>query len=493
MRKKRKPLSRREFLIALGAITGGLTLAGVRKMLANARIQAISQTYLPFVARGGPTPTNTPRPTRTPSPTNSPTSTPTNTVTPSPTNTVSPSPTTSPVPTVPPPSGSGLVVHVRDANATSWPGTSGTRFYDYVDTATVEAMLFDALQELTGQSSWAAIWSVLFNQVHSGGYQPGQKIAIKTSFNNSIFGNNACGSHDNRIDAVPQLALALLNGLAAAGVQANDVYFYDASGSESGQRYGKTIPNYFRNPLKNAYPQVHFIGLNDCSGVQPPTYGKDPSLTVTFNDPWGQIPDRLLTDILYDATYIINMPIVKAHKPAKPGSSIAIPASISMKNHYGSINYVYASSNRSSLHEYMEINGGAYYTSTYNPVVDVNKHPIIKNKTALILADCLYGSTGSSDDAIKTWYIFGNQPANSILVSTDPVALDCVAVDLLRLELPHQNNRNLDDLRVYDFVFCAQEAGLGVCEGTRGNPGGDPLQTPYGSGYSNITYVRIDR
>ncbi|GAB4524271.1 MAG: hypothetical protein Fur0018_07700 [Anaerolineales bacterium] len=475
MNEQRKPLSRREFLMALGAITGGLTLAGVRKMLANARIQATSRTYLPFVARGGPTPTNTPRPTRTPSPTSA----------------VTPSPTTSPVPTVPPPSRSGLVVHVRDANATAWTGSG--HFYDYVDTATVEAMLFDALQELTGQSSWAAIWSVLFGRVHSGGYQPGQKIAIKTSFNNSIFGSNACGSHDNRIDAVPQLALALLNGLSAAGVQAGDVYFYDASGSESGQRYGKTIPNYFRNPLKNAYPQVHFIGQNDCSGVQAPTYGKDPSLTVTFNDPWGQIPDRLLTDILYDATYIINMPIVKAHKPAKPGSSVAIPASISMKNHYGSINYVYASSNRSSLHEYMEINGGQYYTSTYNPVVDVNKQPIIKNKTALLLADCLYGSTGSSDDAIKTWAIFGNQAANSILVSTDPVALDCVAVDLLRLELPHQGNRNLNDPRVYDFLFCAQEAGLGVCEGTRGNPGGDPLQTPYGSGYNDITYVRIDR
>ncbi len=482
MSEKRNSLSRREFLIGLAAAAGGLTLAAVRQLLANAKIQAISRTYLPYVARGESAPTSTPYPTSTPTP-------PTGTPAPSET----PSATPSPGPTSPPPPDSGRVIHVRDAGATSWPGTSGTYFYNYVDTATVEAMLLDALQEFTGQSSWGNIWSVLFSRVHSGGYQPGQKIAIKISFNNSIFDNNACGFHDNRIDAVPQLALALLNGLTAAGVQAGDVYFYDASGSESGQRYGKTIPNYFRSPILQAYPQVHFIGLNDCSGVQAPTYGKDPSLTVTFNDPWGQIPDRLLTDILYDATYLINMPIVKAHKPAKPGSSVAIPASIGMKNHYGSINYVYASSGRASLHEYMEINGGEYYTSTYNPVVDVNKHPIIKDKTALILADCLYGSTGSSDDAIKTWHIFGEQPANSILVSTDPVALDCVAVDLLRLELPYQNGRDLDDKRVYDFLFCAQEAGLGICEGTRGDPGGDPLQTPYGSGYNDITYVRIDR
>ncbi len=475
MSEKGTPLSRREFLIGLGALLGGLTLAGVRKMLANARLQAVSQTYLPYIVRGGPPPTSTPRPTMPPAPTNTPAPTPTS------------------GPTVPPPSGSGLVVHVRDAAATSWPGTSSTRFYDYVDAAVVEAMLLDALQELTGQSSWSGIWNALFSRVHSGGYQPGQKIAVKVSFNNSIFNGNSCSSHNNQIDAVPQLALALLAGLSAAGVQARDVVFYDASGSESGARYGKTIPNYFRAPILKAYPQVKFIGEPDCSGVQAPTYGKDPSLRVAFNDPWGQIPDRLLADILYDATYLINMPIVKAHKPGKPDpGGIAIPASIGLKNHCGSINYVYASSYRASLHEYMEINGGQYYTSTYNPVVDLNAHPLIKDKTALILADCLYGSTGSSDNALKAWYIFGNQAANSILAGTDPVALDCVAVDLLRLELPHQN-KSLDDPRVYDFLFCAQEAGLGVCEGTRGAPGGDPLQVPYGSGYNDITYVRIDR
>ncbi len=476
MSEKQNPLSRREFLIGLTAAAGGLTLAAIRQLLASARIQAIGQTYLPFIARGEAQPTSTPIPP---------------TGTPEPTETPSPTPTSGP--TTPPPSDSGRVVHVRDANATSWPGTSDTLFYNYVDTNVVENMLLDALQELTGQSSWDNIWSVLFGRVHSGGYQPGQKIAVKVSFNNSIFNGNSCSVHNNQIDALPQLALALLNGLKAAGVSANDVYFYDASGSESGERYGKTIPNYFRDPILQAYPQAHFIGLDDCSGVQAPTYGKDDSLIVTFDDPWGQIPARVLTDILYDATYIINMPIVKAHKPGKPDpATIAIPASIGMKNHYGSINYVYASSERASLHEYMEINGGTYYTSTYNPVVDVNKHPIIKNKTALILADCLYGSTGSSDNAITTWHIFGDRPANSLLVSTDPVALDCVAVDLLRLELPYQD-RSLDDDRVYDFLFCAQDAGLGICEGTRSDPGGNPLQTPYGSGYDDITYIRIDR
>jgi hypothetical protein len=46
--------------------------------------------------------------------------------------------------------------------------------------------------------------------------------------------------------------------------------------------------------------------------------------------------------------------------------------------------------------------------------------------------------------------------------------------------------------RTYDHLFCAEEAGLGVCESTRDDPGGDPLQEPYGSGYSDIEYIRVD-
>lgn len=44
----------------------------------------------------------------------------------------------------------------------------------------------------------------------------------------------------------------------------------------------------------------------------------------------------------------------------------------------------------------------------------------------------------------------------------------------------------------YDYLLCAEEAGLGVCEGTRSDPGGNPLQEPYGSGYDDIEYIRVD-
>jgi hypothetical protein len=44
------------------------------------------------------------------------------------------------------------------------------------------------------------------------------------------------------------------------------------------------------------------------------------------------------------------------------------------------------------------------------------------------------------------------------------------------------------NLAAYDYLFCAEDNNLGVCEGSRSNPGGDP----FGSGYSKIDYVRQD-
>jgi len=64
--------------------------------------------------------------------------------------------------------------------------------------------------------------------------------------------------------------------------------------------------------------------------------------------------------------------------------------------------------------------------------------------------------------------------------------VDCVMADLIVAE------GLVSKAHTYDYLFCAEEAGLGVCEGTRSDPGGDPLQEPYGSGYDHLEYVRVD-
>jgi uncharacterized protein (DUF362 family) len=356
------------------------------------------------------------------------------------------------------------VVHVRDAGATSWNGVDP--FYEAVDQTVVNNMVQTGLQLLTGQSSWADIWSTLFERVHPDGYSAGQKITLKVNLNASRY---SCSTHGNLIDALPQPVLALISGLVAAGVQPGDVTVYDSI---------RVVPSYLRDPIWAVYPDVKFVGIGSCPGVIPPGHGADSSLQVSFSDPYGHLKDRQLANVLYHASYVINMPIIKRH-----GGDGANPVTLGLKNHFGSLDVI-VGSGHDDLHGYIDTSSSLYRT-TYSPLADIYRNPNIRDKTILILGDGLYGGAGPSSPPISSWSIFGG-PGDSLFFGVDPVAVDCVMADLIVAE------GLVGKAHTYDYLFCAQEAGLGICEGTRSNPGGAPLQIPYGSGYTAIEYIRTD-
>ncbi len=355
------------------------------------------------------------------------------------------------------------VVHTRAANATYW--TGGGYFYNCVDQGVVNTMVQTGLQNLTGKTTWPEIWSVLFARAHPGGYAPGQKIAIKVNLNNS----SSCTSHGNVIDALPHPLIALVGGMVAAGVQPGDVTIYDTI---------RAVPSYLRNPVVAAYPGVQFVGTAGCTGTQAPGHGKDASLTVNFNDPNQSLQPRYLANVLYDATYVVNMPILKRHS----GDS-QIPVTLGFKNHFGTIDRI-SGSGADNLHEYVGVTG-AQYRNYYNPLPDIYANPNLKNKTVLTLGDGLFGAFWVNENAAISWNIFGGA-ANSLFFATDPVAADCVMVDHIVAE------GLLTKAHVYDYLLYAEGLQLGLCEGTRANPGGNPLQLPYGSGYHDIQYVRVN-
>ena len=330
-------------------------------------------------------------------------------------------------------------------------------------------MVQSGLQQLTGKSSWGDIWYELFKRVNPSGYQAGQKIAIKVNFNNSG-SNGGCSATGNLIDALPHPVKALIASLKQAGVQEQDIWIYDATKGETDDG-GRYIPDRFRNPILSSYPSVVFYGKTECTGVEPATFNHvHPSLEVEFLDPDNRLPNRWLPDQLYQATYLINIPIVKQHG--------IHPVSLGFKNHFGSLSRIH-----SYMHDYISPSNPMYETD-YSPLVDIYRNPNIKDKTVLTLGDGLYGAAGATNPARQTWNIFGDA-LNSLFFSTDPVAVDCVMADFVVAEgLASTAN-------TYDYLFCAQEAGFGTCEGTRASPGGDPLQTPYGSGYSTIQYIRV--
>jgi hypothetical protein len=349
------------------------------------------------------------------------------------------------------------VVHVHDNGATNWNG--GGWYGAAVSQTVVDTMVQQGLQNLTTKSSWTEIWNGLFSQVQPSCYQVGQKIAIKVNFNNS---NEGCGDSDNEVDALPQPVKALIRGLTLAGVQQQDIWIYDAS---------RRIPDRFRIPILNSYPNVVFYGGGSCTGVNEATFNHiHASLEIQFSDPGSNLSNRWLPDLLYQATYLINMPILKKHG--------IHPVTLSFKNHFGSLDNIIRPGN-DNLHYYIRPSD-SLYRSDYSPLVDIYSNSNIKDKTILTVGDGLFGATGATGSAIQVWPNTFGDAANSLFFSTHPVAIDCVMCDFLDAEWGI-------DSAAYDYLFTSQDAGLGVCEGDRSNPGGDP----WGSGYNQIDYVRI--
>jgi len=426
-------LSRRKLLQLLAAAAGkvGLgMLTGCAPSAGRADDGLDPRAYLPLVASALPSPTPTPTSTPTPTPTSTPTPTPT------PTNTPTATPADTPPPTGP------RVVHVYAADATSWDFSTGW-YGDYIDQDVVNGMVDEGVKQLTGQSSVAAAWQVLLP-----GYSPGKGIAVKVNFNNS-----SCTDGDNVIDALIEPVNALVRGMKTIGVQEDDIWVYDAS---------RPIPGRFRT--RCLYPGVCFFDSGACA--EPAGFSNTDLDAVHFSH--VNLTSRRITALLVHATYLVNMPIVKDH-----GIS---GVTLGFKNHFGSIDVI-DRSGEDNLHYYIDP-GDSRYDPSYSPLVDLNANPHIRGKTVLTVGDGLYGALVNTNVPPTRWASFGNAASNSLFFATDPVAGDCVMLDILDADPAYHYRLPGTDA----YLRLGADAGLGVFE--RGDP--------WGSGYSQISYSKLN-
>lgn len=260
----------------------------------------------------------------------------------------------------------------------------------------------------------------------------GGTVAIKVNFNNE--------GRDNIIDALIHPVNTVIQGLTDIGVATEDILVFDAT---------RHIPDHFKSGC--AFTGVRFYSWDEADFTVP----------VTFSRP--NIPEQYLASAVVDAAYLINMPIMKNHS--------ITGVTLTFKNHFGTIHNCYA------LHEYVDLSPG---NADYNPMVDIYLSPHIRDKTVLILGDGLFASKENTNTVPERWQTFGNEFPNSLFFATDPVAIDCVMYDLLNAE-PYGVPEGADDL-----LRLAANAGLGTREH------GDPWAQPWGAGYSQIDYVRIE-
>jgi hypothetical protein len=249
---------------------------------------------------------------------------------------------------------------------------------------------------------------------------------------------------------------ALVFNLKTIGVLESDIYFIDPSAR---------FVSYIANPILALYPNVQLWDSNGSHGYQVTfDYSPEASTKIHHTHPDLAGSESFLPQQIGEASYVINIPIMKGHGSAE--------ISLSFKNHFGSIEI----GTIAKYHDYA-LPYRPNYSYDMNPMHDLYLNPHLKDKSVLIVGDGLFGQRAVSEFGVPVvWETFEGNFPNSIFLSTDPVAIDCVMYDFLNSEVPRYGKSEW-------YMQRAAELGLGTRE--HWNNSTDKQ-------YANIDFRKID-
>jgi len=194
-----------------------------------------------------------------------------------------------------------------DATNKNMTNTAGDYWFDdkNTDQSVVNQMLSDGLKLIANATTDPAAWDSIFhyyNRAHGRGdvgYTAGEKIAIKVNYN--------AGGGGPGINTSPQINYALLDQLInKAGVAQANIGIGDHT----------STPDENYNKCHAAFPNVNYWNSLALATTEP-LKTSDGQLTIH------------LPQVYIDATYMINMPVLKKHHRAG--------ISLCSKNHNGSV------------------------------------------------------------------------------------------------------------------------------------------------------------
>lgn len=310
--------------------------------------------------------------------------------------------------------------HNPDATNENCKNKSGDWWYLSTNTnqAEVDKMLSYSIQQLTGATSDAEAWNLIFryyNKTHGRGdvgYTAGEKIVIKINLNGEA--NGGTWNSDQNINTSPQICISVLKQLInVAGVAQSDIGIGDPSHDMFKRAY---------DPMHQVFPDVEYWGKGagrvDLEPSEPVLYASDGSY------------EDVIPQAYVDATYMINIPVFKKHHRA--GISIA------QKNHFGTMSKY--TDGAWHLHPSLPcaetdgINDNGDY-GVYRCFVDIMGHQDLGGKTILYLVDGLWASTNWGHPTVKfAMQPFNNDWTSSLFLSFDPVAIESVCFDFLYVE-----------------------------------------------------------
>jgi uncharacterized protein (DUF362 family) len=229
-------------------------------------------------------------------------------------------------------------------------------------------------------------------------FSPDDKVAIKVNVLSAWY---AANSSPFKAVTHPELAYAVADGIVSAGVKPGNVTIYerkDSDANPSGARQGM---------LKSGYELS--AEPDKIKVIEGGEYGPEETLSNGLKVNYLKL--------LYDRTKIVNMPVLKAHH--------IMGFTFSLKNHLGSYKDAVTKTESGAIApgSAASMHGDAGVVG----VAALNSHPVLKNKSSLIVGDLLrvqYRMMFSDPE--------GSWAYNGILIGNDPVAVDAVAWHILK-------------------------------------------------------------
>jgi uncharacterized protein (DUF362 family) len=333
----------------------------------------------------------------------------------------------------------GRVVWVHDPGAIDWQGPDdGCWWQDrHAHQSCIDGMLTHAVCTVAGAATVPEAWDKLFRHLNQtrgrgdAGWKPGEKIVIKPNWVGMIYreGNVDAERYrfvrrENYMNTAPQMLLALLKQLTAAGVQPQSITVCDT--------LAYLVHEYYE-PLARAFPDVRYEDYA----------GQFDRIQVQVSDVplyWSCRPKVDAQDFVptcfAEADYVVNFANLKAHM----GSGVTLCA----KNHYGSLVRWPVQKGFYDMHPACF----SRQTGVYRALVDLMGHEHLGGKTVLHLIDGLFSGLHPRDPVpqrMKMPPFDGYWPC-SLFASQDPVAIDSVGLDFLQAEwsdFPH--HEGVDD------------------------------------------------
>ena len=320
----------------------------------------------------------------------------------------------------------GRVAWIHAPGVAKWDGKTGLWVEDrWNDQQKADAMIPEAVMQLTGQPTARKAWQALFrsfNKTHgrgNRGYKKGETIAVKLNMNNAIT------HHDTiELNSSPFTTLSLVRSLVRdGGVRQQDIILCEPS---------RAITDSIYNKVHREFPLVRMIDNLGGDGRERCEYYPE---RIVYSVDNGKMA-RGLAKCIADADYLINSALLKTH--SGPG------VTLTTKNWYGAtdINLLWRQNAHNNISQ-----DKRHGKPQYKTFVDWMAHKDLGQKALLFLIDGTYGSRDVNGAPNPKWMKapFNGDWACSILVSQDEVACDAVGMDIIISEWPEFPSLNYCD------------------------------------------------